>query len=160
MMNVRDSERSDPAKLAPNLRKADVAEVRASAGHSAFEALRAGYAHSAHCRTLTVDDRPVGMFGVVPDLELLRETGILHGVVWYLGSDEATANPFEFMRLSREWLELLKADFDSLGNWVDSRNSKHLRWLKAIGFKFVDVNPYFGFERRTFLKFELLTVQY
>lgn len=159
-MIVRDSHRGDPAALAPRLRAADAAEVKASNGHGPQSALELGLRASAHCWTLTNDDGvPIGMFGVVPDLDILRDIGYRYGRVWYLGSDEATQRPIEFHSLSKEWLSIIAGSFHVLGNYVDARNAKHIRWLQALGFDFDGVDPDHGYERRPFLEFSMVCGQ-
>ena len=95
------------------------------------------------------------MFGVSPDLQAYSESGIKVGHVWLLGAKEVTESPKEFMRLSREWLARLFDTFDFLGNFVDARNSVHVRWLKAMGFRFVDAHPGYGNDGEVFLEFFL-----
>ena len=153
-MIVRDSVDTDPRRLGPFMRDADVAEVQAYSGNSPQGALESAMKASSHSRTLTDEDgQPIGMFGVVPDLQAFTDLGIRYGFVWFLGADAATQNPKLFMKMSREWLDRLSTEYDFLGNFVDARNSKHIKWLKAMGFDFTDVDPYHGYERRCFLEF-------
>lgn len=155
-MFVRESYHTDPAVLAPRLRDADLMEVEALADFDGLEALEHSRKDSA-CWTLVTDDGlPVGMFGVTPQLGAYEETGMHVGIIWYLGSDEATARPKEFMELSREWLDKISEKFDILGNYVDARNAKHIKWIKAMGFQFVDVHPYHGVAQIPFLEFMLI----
>lgn len=152
-MMVRESHRSDPTVLAPRLREADLREVEAADNLSGLQALELGL-RGSQCWTVMDDNaRPVGMFGVTPQLSAYEETGMHVGIIWYLGSDEATASPKEFMEKSREWLALIADKFDVLGNYVDARNQKHQKWIKAMGFKFVDVHPYHGHAKIPFLEF-------
>jgi hypothetical protein len=153
-MILRPSIVSDPKNLAPHLRAVDVAEVAAVNGWTGRQALEAGLQMGSECWTF-VDDEigPVGMSGVVPDLEILQDAKIVAGHVWLLGSKELTACPKEFMRLSRELLTSFEEQYTILSNYVDVRNTKSIRWLKALGFSFGTVEPQYGTAAIPFIEF-------
>lgn len=155
-MIVREAHLADAKRLGPALRDADKAEVYASTGQSGKDALETGITASALCHTVLDDDGvPMGIFGVVPDLQTYSDLGLKYGYVWLLGSPALISDRREFMRQSRAWLKTLCEDFDFLGNFVDARNGVHIKWLQALGFEFLDVVPDYGYERRPFIEFQI-----
>ena len=136
---VRLSKATDAVILAPRLRAADAAEVRAL-GKRPIEALIDGFRHSAQCLTIERSGRPCAMFGVVP-----AELDGLHvGVVWLLGSDELLCFRRLFLRESRAWLDEISQGYDLLANIIDERNTVHIRWLRWLGFSLLGPHTIFG----------------
>jgi hypothetical protein len=153
MITIRPSHSFDVGTIAPHMRLADQKEVLAASGHTPHQALRQALKVSAVCMTACLDGNPIAMFGVNPDLDLFKDTGVVYGHVWFLGTDESTQDPKGFMRASRKWLGILSEKYTALGNVVDARNSKHIRWIKAMGFDFIDTHTNYGKNGETFLQF-------
>lgn len=149
MGRVRAYELGDETQLAPRLRQADLAELTASSDRPPVDILREGAALSVPSCTIVNDrDEVVGMFGAVP-------AGYRCGRVWLLGSDELTQNPLrkQFIRESHLFLHSLNQLYPLLFNTIDERNTTHIRWLKWLGFSFINRIPSFGPEQRPFLEF-------
>jgi len=142
----------DEYDLAPRLRAADLAELRAACGdRDPIEILREGAERSVPSVTIIGNNGFVaGMFGVVPSLT--DQTG----VVWLLGSDELTKPPLsrQFIRECRSYLKLLEGRHRLLWNRMDERNVVHKRWLTWLGFEFYNRIPEYGPERLPFLEFK------
>lgn len=129
---IRRSVARDAADLAPRLRPDDAREVLAAGSPSSLHALSGGYIHSTHCLTVTdEDDVPQIMFGVC------GVKGEDLGYIWLLGSDFLDKHPVHFLRLTPKWLDAFHADFPLLGNYVDARNTLHIKCLKWFGFSFL-----------------------
>lgn len=127
MLQVRRAIESDVLLIAPRLRAEDVAEA-AAAGRTPLQALAIAYFESSRCFTVTIDDSPEALFGVVPCGSF--------GSVWLLGTPVTFAEEKqEFLRQSRHWMQQLAAGFDHIGNCVDARNTVHIRWLEWLGFE-------------------------
>lgn len=58
------------------------------------------------------------------------------GRIWMVGSDFITRHPLIFVRTAKHILSSLFEEFDFLYNWIDSRNTLHMRWLESEGFNF------------------------
>jgi hypothetical protein len=153
MITVRQSVSNDPHDLAPRMRLADVEELEASSGMTPLEGLVTAYEVSQLCLTAEIDGEVVAMFGVAEDDEVSRHIGLHYGNIWYLGSPESVSDARLFMRESRAWLDALGKRFNGLGNVVDARNTKHVRWIKAMGFTFIDTITDYGPKGHTFLRF-------
>jgi len=153
MIQVRPSHSRDPQDLAPFMRQADADELMAACGATPLQGLTNAYEVSELCLTAELDGEIVAMFGVATDEEVSDEIGIHYGNIWYLGSPESVSNAKLFMRESRSWLKSLEQRYDGLGNMVHSQNEKHVRWIRAMGFKFIDTIEDYGEENHTFLRF-------
>ena len=141
--HVRPSVLEDVEFLAPRMRVEDVAEVEAYSGRGAHHALLNGFENSTLCRTGLYKDEPCLMFGagqVFPDV----------GMVWMLGSDAMVDARVSILRQSRGWIDELHSEFRLLFNYVDARNEVHIKWLRWLGFSFINLHPEFGVGRLPF----------
>ncbi len=75
------------------------------------------------------------------------------GYVWMVATDRLVKYQREFIRESRKWLDEAHEEYPMLGNFVDARNTLHIRWLDWMGFHFINRFEEWGFERRPFLQF-------
>ncbi len=150
---VRPSAVEDAFDLAPRLRQADRAEIMAAGGAEPLFALQRGFEASEDPMTVVLAGRPIAMFGVITIGWF--ENGWRDGSPWLLGSDEVQTNYFEFARRSREEFERVRAPWARLTNWIDDRNTLHKRWLRWLGFEFVELDPTYGVGRLPFWRFEL-----
>ena len=148
MEYVREAILEDAKTIAPLLRQADIQEIRASSGKSPVEALTLGVLLGKPTYTFTSPQGELGgMFGVLPTA--YPEAG----AVWLLATGEVEKYPMTFLRHSREWIKTLHEDYPLLFNYVDGRNSLHIKWLKWMGFTFIRRHPEYGVEKRSFFEF-------
>lgn len=146
MFTIREARWGDAEVLSHSLRKADLDEIAASTQETPCEVLERGIATSRPCyAAVNALSRPVALFGVVPDS---REGG----VIWLLGSDDLALARVSIFRLGLALVEKLQATYPVLHNWVDARNSQHLRWLLWCGFRVTGTDEHYGLERRRFLQ--------
>lgn len=131
MIRVRRATLSDLKHLSENLRKEDIAELLAAGSPSPMAALANGYMHSL-IPLVGVDENDVtqAMFGVVPSADASV------GHVWLLGTDEMFKRPVRFLRESKRCVEHWNMQFPLLSNYVDCRNTLHVKWLSWLGFVF------------------------
>lgn len=143
---VREARKEDAETLSCSLREADLNEIVASTFETPREVLERGIATSRPCRAI-VDalDRPVALFGVVPD-------GSDCGLVWLLGSNDLALARIAVFRRGLALVEELQRAYPVLYNWVDVRNALHLEWLLWCGFRVVGSDDHYGLERRRFLQ--------
>lgn len=145
---VRPSLEQDAYELAPRLRKADLDEIAAGSGENPLQALIRGYEQSYQPFTIVVEDKVAGIFGAVP-----LDPQWVVGAVWLLGSDDIFNVRMPFARQSKLWIECVHKPFQILTNWVDERNSVHIRWLKWCGFKFIARCDRYGYRNLPFYEF-------
>ena len=147
---IRKARVSDAKILAPHLRKADKAEIKALLGLSPEIVLEASIRDSAKTYSVTsLDGKEIyAIFGVAT-------ANATSGMIWLLGSEAMfKAARVSFIRNSKFWVDKLMENYEILFNVVDCRNKKHIRWLKWIGFTFAEAPlGKFGVEKRPFYQF-------
>lgn len=146
---VREYQEGDAEALAPILRQADLQELQASSPLPPYAVLRQSAEESLPaCTVIGASGRVAALFGAVPSLAP-------SGIIWLLGSDELTKGTTSraFLRQSRTFLRVLHEQYPLLYNYIDERNTVHIRWLKWMGFTFIARHPHHGHEQRPFLEF-------
>lgn len=154
---IRAATLADAARLAPALRAADVAEIRAASGRRPDEALRAGVAASrlafaVEHRNGSAGAPPLALFGVAD-----HPSGPEIGAPWLLAHRELPRIARAMLREAEAWIGLLAQGREALSNCVDARNHLHLRWLWRLGFRPLRRIERFGAEGRPFIEVVRLT---
>lgn len=147
MIEIHQTIPEDVEALAPRLRQADIDEIRAASGLDPETALRLSRQVSSLCFTVFGEGKQIAMFGV------RAEDNPSIGRIWMLGSDEIHDHRFGFLRMSKPWVALLQERYPILYNYIDARNSAHIRWLDWLGFTFINEVQNYGFEQRLFYQF-------
>ena len=123
MMNIKILPLSpEHAAIVPYLRKADLDEIALTCDLSPSLAVSFSIAHSDKGFAAFIDDMLCAVFGVDD------------GIIWLIGTDEISNHPISFYRVSKKIFPLLCEGYDSLCNYVDTRNTLSLRWLQWLGF--------------------------
>jgi hypothetical protein len=139
-----------------HLRESDRQEIAASHAHTPYEAMSYGLRHSSFYATVLYAGEPVAMFGVVESEENKRA-----GAVWLLATNGIYRMRWTFLKLSRQYLNLMMSRYPLLYNFVDERNTVTIKWLAWCGAVFDEPKPYgvqglpfryFTFERESALK--------
>jgi|TARA_R110000822_G_scaffold267654_1_gene391149 hypothetical protein len=98
------------------------------AGETPWRALMSPLQNSsAETYTALVDDKPVMMFGVVPEHELV-------GTIWMLCSDVVDKHPKTFIKWSPAFLDYFQEQYFLLQNVCPVEHYKTLTWLGYLGF--------------------------
>lgn len=146
---VRPATLEDIEMLAPRLRTADVEEVRAAIGFYSVAYLTQAYLASDPCYVMVGEEGElVGIYGVVPNPVQLNS-----GAVWMHCTDDLVKYPFQFLRRCRAEINALHDDYELLFNFIDARNTVHVKWLRWSGFKFINYHQNYGKEQRPFYEF-------
>ena len=118
--------------LAPRLRYEDKREILSSAGMLPYYAIYYSYLKSNVVFTIVNKQKePVGIFGVT-----------VNGAIWLLATDKLKDIQFSFLKEGKKVIDFLNSKYKILWNYVDSRNSLHIKWLKWCGFKFINKKKY------------------
>lgn len=117
--------------LAPQLRAEDVAECLAGGYSSGLHSLLVSLAVSDEAYALLFDGEVAALFGVARG-SLLNGTA----AVWLLTGHLADKYRIAFVRNMRIALAYLASKWPVLGNMVDARYTKAIRFLKYLGFEF------------------------
>jgi len=132
--------------LAPRLRYEDKREILSNSGMIPFQALYLSYKYSDISFTIVnPKDEPVGIFGV-------NNAGNNIGAIWLLATNDLSTAQISFLRQCREVVKVLNTKYKILWNFVDCRNSLHIKWLKWCGFKFINKQNY-GVLNKPFYEF-------
>ena len=149
---VRPTVAADLPLVASAMRAEDVAEIAAGSGDTPLQSLEEGLRVSSSCWTFVPEDTPAAIFGVAP--HPLWPDRVCAG--WLLGTDEIVKHRMVFLAGSRACLEEAGRGYDLMANFVDARNTVHIRWLKWCGFSFLARHESYGVEGRPFLEFARL----
>lgn len=121
------------AELAERIRTSDREEVEAL-GITVERALEHGVRRHAHA--FLVDGKVVCIFG-------LNATALLSSYAspWMLSTDLMQENAFYFAKHSRRLIRYWITVYETLGNYVDARYTKAIRWLEWCGFTIYPAEP-------------------
>lgn len=134
--------------IAPRLRQADRNECLAATGKEPLGILYQSLLLGDITLTMrTPEGKRVGLCGVAPSP--FSDAG----VVWMCATDAIMKHQMAFLRRSKAALDYLSADYDVLHNCVDARNTVHIKWLKWMGFSFINKHETYGVEQRPFYEF-------
>jgi len=137
----RKSILSDVVELASNMRQEDKEEVLAYSGSSPQEALFYCFFNSKPCMTMVGrKGNLMGMYGVVPCSPKV-------GRIWMLGH-KTMINDYkdvrDFLKYSPIELQKFHCNYPLLYNYVDERNTTHIKWIKWMGFSIIKKHATFG----------------
>ena len=138
---------ADCRDLAPRMRSQDAKEVMASSGTTPYEALKYSYNASApECYTIVHEDGEiVGMFGL--------SVNHVFASPWLLGSDKLPETKRVMLPVSAEWVEEMNTKHPLMLNFVHAENTVSMRWLKSLGFQFINLVKEHGVGKEPFYQF-------
>jgi hypothetical protein len=147
-VRIRTTHPEDVEYVAKNMREHDKIEVWLSHKHTPLEALQHSV-KSRRCWTVLHEGVPFCIFGVA-DACLI--TG--KGSPWLLATDEMTKHKRDLLIRSRAFTDVMKQEFKVLENYVWDGNKQSKRWLKWLGYEFVE-KVALGHRRATFWRFRM-----
>ena len=143
---ARPADEADLVDLIPRLREADRAEVIGYTGGPPELVMRGSVAGSDIALALCTPDHTVhgilGAYEIAPGV----------AKVWMVLSDEVFNRKHSFLKNSPLFVRLLHAYAPLLTNFVDERNTVHIRWLRWLGFVFLR-REFLGPQKLPFLEF-------
>jgi hypothetical protein len=146
--HYRPSVPEDVLVLAPKLRKQDKDEVMAAAGLTAEQALSLSFlSEGEHNTIISGDGEIIGMFGV----STTSDPNI--GTPWLLASPELPKVTKQFIPQSLEWVKQKNKEFPLLINYVAAQNTVAIRWLRYLGFTFIQRIEEYGVGKKPFIEF-------
>ncbi len=120
-------------ELAKNLRPEDEREIKDKTGTTNVQkTLLKGFTMTNYCKSIFVDDKIAGIYGVVASLDDKNM-----GSPFLLCTPEIKKIKIRFIRECRDRVKDMQDKFPVLFNYIDSRNKLHLTWLKWCGFKLI-----------------------
>ena len=143
---LRKANIADLNYVCKNMRQMDRIEARYQTGQDAEEALRLSYLYAAKSLTIAGDDdQPMGICGVISD-----------GCIFMVATDELFSNKkykIQLVRQGKQWVNSLLKNYKILYNFVYAENDSAIKWLKALGFTFINYHEEYGTESKPFYEF-------
>lgn len=134
---IRPTEPGDAERLYANLRAADRAECEAYGERDLEAVLRSSVERSVLCWTGIVNGELAAILGVTP-LSIL--SGI--GSPWMLGTEVLDRHSRILIRHTPQYIARMLEAFPHLVNFVHTKNTTSVRWLRRLGFVLHDPVPY------------------
>lgn len=136
MLFIHKATEREARHVALNLCAADKREVRVSTGLAEEDAVLASFGVSRHCfsaRLGTPLSSPFLLFGVADDPST---PGL--GSIWLLATHAVSRAWLAVLKETPDYLPLLAAQYPlGVHNYIDVRNTAHLRWCLKVGFRVV-----------------------
>lgn len=132
--HYRPATPEDVMHVAWNLRDADRRELEANGWRNPLKCLEMGWQLSDPCYVMVGRyGLPFGLFGAIPDPDHATEAS-----VWMMATDGLTHEALAFARHSRKIVAGWGDKYTLMHNAVDARNTVHVKWLKWLGFTFLN----------------------
>ncbi len=143
---LRKSKLEDFKFVVENMREMDRLETYYQTDMTPEDALSVTFLGSQINMTIASDDdEPIGLCGVFKD-----------GCIWCIATDELFDNKkyrIQLIRQGREWVDKLLESYKILYNYVYAENTSAIKWLKALGFTFVNLHESYGQQKKPFYEF-------
>lgn len=136
-IEVRSATENDGRWLATRLRKADLREIWSAYGMDGETGFWAAFNNSEEVYSVVYKNEVVAIFGVCILSYLSNQGGI-----WMLATDQLDTIGISFARHTRTIIQEFLTRYSSLVNWVDSRNTQSIAWLRINGFEIKEACPY------------------
>jgi len=143
---LRKSKLKDFKFVVENMREMDRLESYYQTDMTPEDALSVTFLGSQINMTIASDDdQPIGLCGVFKD-----------GCIWCIATDELFNNKkyrIQLIRQGRKWVDNLLESYKILYNYVYAENTSAIKWLKALGFTFVNLHESYGQQKKPFYEF-------
>ena len=143
---LRKANITDLNHVCKHMRDMDRVEAVYQTGKEPEDALRLTYLAGQQVLAIAGDnDQPMGLCGVISD-----------GCIWMVCTDELFSNKkyrIQLIRKGRKWVDNLLQSYKVLYNFVYAENHTAIKWLKALGFTFVNYYEKYGDQEKPFYEF-------
>lgn len=143
---IRPGTEADAISLAYRLRREDALEIILTSPDPLEETLLESLKHSTECFAAEVDGLVIAMGG----FRLLPNR---IGIPWMVGSPEIEEYPVSMVAAGRAAVDRWASQCDVMANVTHKDNVVHHRWLRHIGFTFLEEEVLVGAQRAPFLQF-------
>ena len=143
---LRKASLKDFKYVVSNMRVMDKIEAKYQTGLEPELALSYTFLGSQVNMAIADDnDQPIGLCGVIQD-----------GCIWCVATDDLYSNKkyrIQLIRQGRVCVDNLLESYKILYNYVYAENTSAIKWLKALGFTFVNYHEEYGQESKPFYEF-------
>lgn len=127
MVTIRPIKDTDHEELAPQVKKADLLELRAVSNVPVSTAIQEAISNSDEAFAFEHEDALVGVFGY---------TKRAHGaVVWMVTNDKVSECALGVTKQAKALIDEWAARHGLLWNYVYSGNDVSIEWLEVLGFR-------------------------
>ena len=95
--------------------------------------------------------RAIVIIGV--GLSLFLAANDIFGSPWLLGSDKLPETKKVMLPVSARWVEEMNTSHPLLLNYVHAENTVSIKWLKSLGFQFINLVKEYGVGKEPFYQF-------
>ncbi len=146
MGHLRKANIKDFKYVSDNMRVMDRIEAYYQTGLTPEDALSYTYLGSETNMAIADDnDQPIGLCGVQRD-----------GCIWMVATDKLFENKkykLQLVRQGRKWVDNLLESYKILYNYVYAENTSAIKWLKTLGFTFINLHESYGQQKKPFYEF-------
>jgi len=146
MGHLRKCTLKDLHYVSINMREMDKLEAIYQTDQDAETALKVSYLASKETMAICGDeDNPIGICGVTHN-----------GCIYMVSTDELFSNKkyrIQLIRKGRIWVDELMKSYTILYNVVYAENEAAMKWLKSLGFKFIEYHKEYGVHKKPFYQF-------
>lgn len=146
-VTIRPGTVEDAVSLGPRLREEDAMELTLTSAGTPTDILKESLEFSDECFSAVVDGVVIAMGGFA----LEPKTSM--GIPWLVGSPEIERHPVTLVAAGRSAVDRWEKQCTVMANVTHQDNVVHHRWLKAIGFTFLDAVVPLGPSKAPFLQF-------
>ncbi|WP_430422728.1 hypothetical protein [Methylibium petroleiphilum] len=131
VFTLRPAVAADVRHVAKRMRPADRAECRAFSNAEPAATLRKSWQRALWCEAIDYGGEVVALYGLAPSANPMV------GCPWMLGTPAVEHLGPAFVRACRPTLDLMLSSHPALLNFVQSKNTRSVRWLEWLGFEFL-----------------------
>lgn len=146
MGHLRKCTLKDLDYVSKNMRDMDKLEAVYQTDQDAETALKVSYLASKEAMAICGDeDNPIGVCGVTSN-----------GCIYMVSTDELFSSKkyrIQLIRKGRIWVDELMKSYTILYNVVYAENEVAMKWLKSLGFKFIEYHEEYGKHKKPFYQF-------
>ena len=143
---LRKAKLKDLDYVVKNLRVMDKIEVFYQTGQKPENAIRLSYLYTKENMAIADDDdNPIGLCGVVSD-----------GCIWMVATDDLFVNKkyrIQLIRQGKQWVDSLLKKYNLLYDMVYAENDSAIKWLRCLGFTFINYHAEYGEHSKPFYEF-------
>jgi len=151
-MHIRPATLDDIEPVASAMRIRDVQEVFAATGQRPHDALFDALVDPTFAYAIADETGTFCLFGVSHYFDQI-------GSPWLLATDRLMKHKRILLTHAPRYISEMQQHHPILLNYVDARHSDSIRWLRHMGFKLTGYEIHYGYERRPFFQFSMVSSQ-
>lgn len=136
MVTIRPIKETDAGTLAPDIKQADLLELRAKTQIPVNVAIQETIDNSDEAFAFEHEGALVGVFGYTK-----RSNG---AIVWMVSTDDVVNIPVGVTKQAKSLINEWSARYGLLWNYVYTGNDVSISWLKTLGFVIHSTVPSYG----------------